>query len=106
VGVGQKGTLTQYTKIDHKAYSPTAIHAYFTPLHTKSNNVMPLLTPPNPISAPYFSPPAQCLSIQEAYQQANPQLFDTEPMAQKLKEQSAVPYKVSWNGKIGSFETY
>jgi len=46
------------------------------------------------------------MSIQEAYQQANPRLFGAEAVTQKLKERSAIPYKVSWNGKISSFETY
>jgi len=46
------------------------------------------------------------VSIQYALQQSNPTLHGAQPSTQKLKEKGALPYKVSSNGHIGTFETY
>jgi len=85
---------------------PQCPAAQQTPIINQNNTSLPPITPPNTVSAPYFSPPAQRLSIQEAYQQANPWLFGAEQTTTKLKERSALPYKISWKGKIGTFETH
>jgi len=57
-------------------------------------------------SAPYFSPPAQWMTIQQAFQQSNPLIYGAQPTTPKLKERLVLLYKVSWNGKLSTFETH
>jgi len=69
------------------------------------------MTPPTPSinalpSEPYYSPPTQWMTIQQAFQQSNPQLYGAQVTTPTLKERSALPYKISWNGKLTTFETY
>jgi len=64
------------------------------------------LAPSTSQTPTYYSPPAQRMSIQDAFQVANPLLHGAQPTPVKLKERGALPYKVGWNGKLGTFEVY